>query len=97
MRRLAGLHAPDGLLGDQPEQRLHWLRQAAEAGDEDALGNAGNALLEAGETREGVAMLEEAAKHGDVDAMTKLGGLLGDPEQEPTRPAAGEALAGASR
>ncbi|MDY7115668.1 sel1 repeat family protein [Halomonas sp. SSL-5] len=90
MRRLAGLHAPDGLLGDQPEQRLHWLRQAAEAGDKDVLGNAGNALLDAGETRQGVAMLEEAAKHGDVDAMTKLGGLLVDPERSPTRPAAGK-------
>lgn len=90
MRRLAGLHAPDGLVGDQPDQRLHWLRQAAEAGDEDALGNAGNALLEAGETREGIAMLEEAARHGDVDAMTKLGGLLVDPERSPTRPAAGK-------
>lgn len=78
MRRLADLHAPDGLLGDQPEQRLHWLRQAAEAGDEDALGDAGSALLDAGKTRQGIAVLEEAAGNGDVDAMAKLGGALID-------------------
>ncbi|MBE0488330.1 MAG: sel1 repeat family protein, partial [Halomonas sp.] len=87
MRRLAGLYAPDGLLGDQPERRQAWLVRAADAGDVDALGHAGTALLRGGDPQRGLALLEEAAERGDVDAMTRLGQALLDPDVGPARPA----------
>ncbi|WP_346299444.1 SEL1-like repeat protein, partial [Halomonas sp. BM-2019] len=87
MRRLAGLYAPDGLLDDRPELRQEWLVRAADAGDGDALGHAGTALLRGGDPRQGMQLLEEAAGRGDVDAMTRLGQALLDPDLGPTRPA----------
>src|SRR5699024_12036581 len=60
MLQLASLHSADGLLGDQPNQRMHWLQQAAQTGDLDALARAGRELVQTGDYQQGVSMLENA-------------------------------------
>lgn len=89
MLQLASTYSADGLLSDQPGRRLYWLQQAAKAGDLDALARAGHEMTNAGEYRQGIAMLEEAAQQGHVKAMTYLGQALlapeGGDELEPVR------------
>lgn len=87
MLQLASLYATDGLLGGQPDRRIHWLQQAAEAGDLDALVQVGREMTEAGEYRQGIVLLEEAARQGHVMAMTYLGQVLlaAEPTGRPER------------
>ncbi|MGP9767027.1 tetratricopeptide repeat protein [Halomonas sp. AOP13-D3-9] len=89
MLQLASVYSTDGLLSDQPDRRLYWLKQAAKAGDLDALARAGHEMTNAGEYRQGIALLEEAARQGHVEAMTYLGQALLEPENagqlEPNR------------
>ncbi|MEL7897665.1 tetratricopeptide repeat protein [Vreelandella neptunia] len=80
MLQLASAYSQDGLLGDQPDRRIQWLQQAAQAGDLDALARAGHEMTKAGEYRQGIALLEDAARQGHVGAMTYLGQALLEPE-----------------
>lgn len=80
MLQLASLYSPDGLLSDQPDQRIKWLQQAAQAGDLDAQARAGHEMINVGEYRQGISLLEDAASQGHVEAMTYLGRALLSPE-----------------
>ncbi|MDX5379654.1 MAG: sel1 repeat family protein, partial [Halomonas sp.] len=76
MLQLASMYSAEGLLGDQPEQRIRWMRQAAAAGDIDALARTGRQMIDAGESARGLELLAEAAGEGHVDAMTYYGEAL---------------------
>lgn len=76
MLQLASLYSTEGLLGDQRDRRIHWLQQAADTGDLDALAWAGRHMLEAGDHQQGIALLEDGARQGHVDSMTYLGQAL---------------------
>ncbi|WP_245184865.1 SEL1-like repeat protein [Halomonas salinarum] len=76
MLQLASLYSPDGLLGDQPAQRIRWLTLAADAGDIDALARVGHEMTQMGNYRQGITVLEDAARQGHVEAMTYLGQAL---------------------
>lgn len=80
MFQLASLYSTGGLLGDQPGQRLHWLKQAADTGDLDALARVGHEMIKVGEYQQGSALLEDAARQGHVEAMTYLGQALLAPD-----------------
>ena len=90
MLQLASLHSADGLLGDQPNQRLHWLQQAAQSGDLDALARAGRDLVRSGEHQQGIELLQDAAEQGHSDAMAYLGQALLEPENGQTEPVRAE-------
>ncbi|WP_224104970.1 tetratricopeptide repeat protein [Vreelandella aquamarina] len=82
MLQLASLYSPEGLLGDRSDQRIQWLQQAAQLGDQEAQARAGQALINAGEYRLGISVLEKPARRGNVEAMTYLGQALLAPEND---------------
>lgn len=76
MTELAELYSAEGLLAGNDDRRLHWLTQAAQAGDPDAVAKAGREMLDSGRAEQGVTLLTQAAENGDVDAMERLGRIL---------------------
>ncbi|WP_447556352.1 tetratricopeptide repeat protein [Vreelandella sp. EE22] len=94
MFQLASLYSPDGLLSDQSDQRIQWLQQAAQLGDLNDRARAGQALINDGEYRLGISLLEEPARQGNVEAMTYLGQALLTPggDGQPLAPDRAERL-----
>ncbi|MGP8000451.1 MAG: tetratricopeptide repeat protein [Streptosporangiaceae bacterium] len=68
------------LPGEQGEedQAVRWYRQAADAGDADAMVSLGALLRKQGKEDQAMRWYRQAADAGDADAMVSLGALLAE-------------------